>query len=220
MKKDRQQLRFIPLETFKKNVASNPGLHSSCETVVYNSSVSIQKEGRGLTSQKVKNPEQRGGSTKDTSSSNHIKSPSTSPAIDRKDCVCVEALNRRKIGNLGPPIAPPRPSSTIENSSVSSSSKANGHNNHGIANPKDLKLQIPPSSAKTENMPNLIVTYSKVGIVHHTTQPTPPSCGGIQASTSFEDPLTPPPSYDSAISTPDKHFSLYSISNAAAPSIT
>ena len=45
MKKDRQQLRFIPLETFKKNVASNPGLHSSCETVVYNSSVSIQTDG-------------------------------------------------------------------------------------------------------------------------------------------------------------------------------
>ena len=225
MKKDRHQLKFIPLQTFKKNIISNPGLHSSCETVIHNSSASLHKgtQARLQTSRKPNNLDEKVSSTKENPCAVHIDSPtnqSPSPVIDREDCSCVEALNRRKIGSLEPPVAPPRPISTITKSPLSSTTNEAIKNNSATTNKKDLKLHIPPPELKRENMPNVVVTYSKLGIVHHVTQPTPPSCGGVQPSTSFDDPLTPPPSYDSAISTPDKHFSMYSISNAAAPSIT
>ena len=227
MKKDRQQLRFIPLQTFKKNLSSNLGLYSSCETIINSSSASIPKSGsnREGNNEKTKNYRENGKSIIVDLSTNHISSPlKTSPPASphREDCVCIEALNRRKIANSGPPVAPPRPSSTITNSPSSFNSDEATQNKLPAADKKELKLHIPPGETKQEKMsnPNVVVTYSKIGIVHHVTQPTPPSCGGVQPSTSFDDPLTPPPSYDSAISTPDKHFSLYSISNASAPSIT
>ena len=216
MKKDRQPMKFIPLQTFKKNISSNLGLHLSCETVINNSTSSIQNidSSQGHNNPTPKNLEENDVSTKDKSSSSH--------SIDREDCVCIEALNRRKMGNPAPPVAPPRPISTITNSSSNINSKEATQNKYQPTKKKDLKLQIPSPETKKENTPNpnVVVTYSKLGVVHHVTQPTPPSCGGVQPSTSFDDPLTPPPSYDSAISTPDKHFSLYSISNTAAPSIT
>ena len=118
---------------------------------------------------------------------------------------------------MGPPIPPPRPSSTIEVSPLKPSPKDTLTKRSENFSSLDLKTQIPPPPNKKENLPNLIVTYSKVGIVHHTEDPTPPSCGGVQT---FDDPLTPPPSYDSAISTPEKHFSIYSMSNTVTPSIT
>ena len=222
MKKDRHQLRFIPLQSFKKNLSSNQGLHSSCETIINNSTASIQKSGsyREENNEKPKNHEENGTSTKVDSSSNHINSPTIpSPQIDREDCVCLEALNRRKMANSGPPVAPPRPSSTITNLPSKFNSDEEKQNKPQAENKKELKLHIPPGETKREDMPNpnVVVTYSKIGIVHHVTQPTPPSCGGVQPSTSFDDPLTPPPSYDSSISTTDKHFSLYSIFNATSP---
>ena len=84
----------------------------------------------------------------------------------------------------------------------------------------DLSSKVTPKRTGHEKIPNLIVTYSKIGLHHNNGEPTPPSCGGVQSGISLEDPLTPPPSYDSAVSTPEKHFSLYSIPASATHSIT
>ena len=223
-KKDRQQFKFVPLETFKKKNTNNDGIHSSCDTVIHPSTISMEKKNQvmePMIQNSSKIPQDK-TLAKDELSHQENKNPSeTSLVVDREDCCCVEAVNRRKRGIGGPPIPPPRPSSTIEPSPLRSNPSDTLTKISANSSNRDLKTQMPPPPFKKENLPNLIVTYSKVGIVHHTEDPTPPSCGGVQSSTSFDDPLTPPPSYDSAISTPDKHFSIYSMSNSTVtPSIT
>ena len=216
-KKDinRQQFGFVPLETFKKK-NTNAGVHSSCETVIRPST--MEKKNQLIEPLIHKSSKNKPFSKEDLSHQDSKKTSETS--IVREDCCCVEAVNRRKRGVMGPPIPPPRPSSTIEVSSLNPSPKDTLTKTSENYSGHDLKIQMPPPLNKKENLPNLIVTYSKVGIVHHTEDPTPPSCGGVQSRTSFDDPLTPPPSYDSAISTPEKHFSIYSMSNTVTPSIT
>lgn len=222
-KKDtnRQQVRFIPLETFKKK-DTNAGLHTSCETVVRPPMGTIENMNQimdSISEKSNKNSQTKLVSKEDLSHHESKNASETSLGIDREDCCCVQAVNRRKKGNMGPPIPPPRPSSTIEDSLVKQIPKETSIQGPNTSFDHDLKSHIPSPRKNKEVLPNLIVTYSKVGTGHHTEDTTPPSCGGMQSNTTFEDPLTPPPSYDSAISTPEKHFSIYSISNTATPSI-
>ena len=222
---NRKQLQFIPLKTFKRRDSK------SREHVPFQTSKDQTPSGSGwklnhmMDTHAVKSNEKKIQKDIPFEQNNpdlSIKDPlDNEHCTEREDCCCVEAVNRRKRGIRDPPVPPPRPDSSIE---VTTQKCESGENEDPpLANsPRiDLKLSIPSHSNTHKDMSNLFVNYTKVGVVHNTERP--PSCGGIQKSTnSFEDnTLTPPPSYDSAISTPEQHFSLYSISKKAiTPSIT
>ena len=222
---NRKQLQFIPLKTFKKR-DSKSREHVPCQTSTGQTpSCSGWKLNHMMDSHAFKSNERK--IHKDIPFEQNNPDISIMDSLDkehcteREDCCCVEAVNRRKRGILDPPVPPPRPDSSIEVTTQKCGSGENG--DPPLVNlPRiDLKLSIPSHSNTRKDMSNLFVNYTKVGVVHNTERP--PSCGGIQKSTnSFEDnTLTPPPSYDSAISTPEQHFSLYSISKkAVTPSIT
>ena len=219
-----QPIKFIPLETFKKR-NSNPGLLGPREKATHKSAASIVQEFEVIEpfSSKLCKTSRNGMLVKQAisfeSANNHSD---LNNSIERADCSCVEALKRKKKVNLGPPVPPPRPKSTIELQTSNLSPEQPENHNLDMSFRNDLKLMIPPPNlSRRDNIPNLVVTYSKLGAVHHTTQSTPPSCGGVQPrTTSFDDTLTPPPSYDSAINTQDKHFSMYSVHPTTTPSIT
>ena len=222
---NRKQLQFIPLKTFKRR-DSKSREDVPCQTSKDPTpSCSGWKLNHMMDSHALKSNEKK--IHKDIPFEQNNPSLSIKDSFDnardteREDCCCVEAVNRRKRGILDTPIPPPRPDSSIEGTTPKCESGEKRDPPLANSPRMDLKLSIPSDSNTRKDMLNLSVNYTKVGIVHNTERTT--SCGGIQKSTnSFEDnTLTPPPSYDSAISTPEQHFSLYSISKKAiTPSIT